>query len=177
MEQMETKRLVLRKPCADDAESIMKIRNSEFVLQYNAIVPYSLEKTAQQLERDKESMLILEKKEDGSVIGAAFILEDDLRYKVNAYTLSYYLAQEESRKGYMSEAISAIIKWIFAHGAEVISARSFSENTASKALLEKLGFVREGCLRKAVRGYRDVLYDDYLYSMIKEEHTGRYENV
>ena len=61
MKPMETNRLILRGPCTADAQSIMEIRNSEFVLRYNAMCPYSLERTAQQLERDRESMLVLER--------------------------------------------------------------------------------------------------------------------
>lgn len=177
MKPMETKRLILREPCTADAQSIMEIRNSEFVLRYNAMCPYSLERTAQQLERDRELMLVLERKEDGKVIGAAFASADGLRDQVNAYDLAYYLAEEESRKGYMSEALTALIDQLFADGAEVVSARSFRENTASRALLQKLGFVYEGCLRRAVRGYREIVYDDCFYSITKEEYKGRKKDV
>ena len=109
MKPMETNRLILRGPCTADAQSIMEIRNSEFVLRYNAMCPCSLERTAQQLERDRESMLVLERKEDGKVIGTVFASADGLRYQVNACDLAYYLAEEESRKGYMSEALTALI--------------------------------------------------------------------
>jgi len=177
LKPMETNRLILRGPCTADAQSIMEIRNSEFVLRYNAMCPYSLERTAQQLERDRESMLVLERKEDGKVIGAVFVSADGLRYQVNACDLAYYLAEEESRKGYMSEALTALIDQLFADGAEVVSARSFRENTASRALLQKLGFAYEGCLRKAVRGYQEMVYDDCFYSITKEEYKGRKKDV
>ena len=39
----------------------------------------------------------------------------------------------------------------------------------SCALIEGLGFEREGVLRKCVKGYQDVIYDDIVYSLLKED--------
>ncbi len=68
----------------------------------------------------------------------------------------------------MSEALNVVIDYLFDQGKEVISARAFVGNESSKRLLLKLGFVLEGCLRKAVKGYQGIIYDDLVFSLIKD---------
>ena len=89
---------------------------------------------------------------------------------MDSLCLSYYLAQAHAGKGYMTEALEAVLAYLFRERKpDVISARALSVNAASIGLLEKLGFVREGCLRRGVRGYGDVLHDDVLFSILKED--------
>ena len=52
---------------------------------------------------------------------------------------------------------------------EIIVARHFGGNTASQVLLKKLGFVHEGTLRKGIKGYKDIIYDDCIYSLMPDE--------
>ena len=55
-------------------------------------------------------------------------------------------------QGLMTEALGAVVPYAFQTlGAPVLSARVFRENKASQRVLEKLGFTREGLLRRAVR--------------------------
>ena len=71
----------------------------------------------------------------------------------------------------MYEALKLIIKELFEQGIEVISARVFVDNTASKKLLIKLGFVLEGHLRRAVKGFQGIIYDDLLFSLLKDDNS------
>ncbi len=169
---METSRLLLRPPLAGDADAVAAICNSEYVLRCNAAPVLMREQVAADLEKGaaEQSTLLLVEKESGQVIGAVFIGPDTLRYQVDSLCLSYYLAQAHAGKGYMTEALEAVLAYLFRERKpDVISARAFSVNAASIGLLEKLGFVREGCLRRGVRGYGDVLHDDVLFSILKED--------
>ena len=148
---------------------LLTIRNSPFVLRYNAMRPLTLPQMEQQLEQLHDSMLVLSCKDSGLVIGAVFFSPDRMRYQTGSLCLSYYLGESWCRQGYMSEALAALIPQLFSQGAQLLCARCFSPNTASRALLVKLGFRLEGCLRHAVLGYGGIIYDDCLYSILKEE--------
>ena len=67
----------------------------------------------------------------------------------------------------MYEALHTIIQELLKEN-DIISARVFVGNDASKKLLEKLGFTHEGTLRHAVKGYQDIIFDDQLFSITKE---------
>ena len=71
--------------------------------------------------------------------------------------------------GYMKEALARILQALFDAGAERVAARAFAPNTASRRLLESLGFRQEGLLRRAVRGFGGVVFDDTLYSVARDE--------
>ncbi len=169
---METNRLIIRRANISDLEIYSKIRNSYFVLKYNAMKEQSKDEVLVNLKKYSESnnVFFLDSKFDNMLIGAVFFSEDDLRYGVNSLTMSYFMDEHYSAKGYMYEAIKEILKEIFIErDIEIISARAFSENTYSIKLLKKLGFVQEGYLRRCVKGYNDIIYDDTIFSMFKGE--------
>lgn len=170
--RLETERLVLRQPEKADAEPVRRLLQQPFVRRYNCLgeLP-AVCKLAEQLTRDPENQLLLCLKSNGAVIGHIGMEPDPLRYRVESICLDYYLGEEYSRKGYMSEALNCVIEFLFCRrGAEAVCARSFSENAASIALLTKLGFVREGILRRAVRNFEGKVFDDVLFSLLKTEY-------
>lgn len=78
--------------------------------------------------------------------------------------------EKYTEKGYMSEALNDFTDYIFSHtSTEMILARVFKENKDSAKLLERLHFTYEGCIRKCVKGYNDIIYDDLLFSLFKDE--------
>ncbi|MBN2604946.1 MAG: GNAT family N-acetyltransferase [Bacilli bacterium] len=169
MKVLETNRLLLRKPKETDVDDILFIRNSEFVLQYNAMSNISRDEMLESIQKNSDNSIYLFHKVEEKVIGAIFIQNDDLRYKVNSVCLAYYLGEKHANNGYMYEALREVIKHLFEQGIDVISARTFTENIASFQLLKKLGFVHEGTIQRAVLGYNDIVYDDHILSIIKEE--------
>lgn len=169
---METKRLIIRKAEESDLQAYLNIRNSEFVLQYNPMSVITMEKGLERLKEynQSENVFFLETKDDNKLIGAVFAEQDDLRYRVESKTISYFLDEKCSGKGLMSEALKEIVKHLFRdEKTEVISARAFSENIASLKLLEKIGFTREGILRHCVKGLDGKVYDDVVFSLLKSE--------
>ena len=123
--KLETKRLILRRPCPEDATAYAAIHNSQFVLRYNAMAPTRAERMAVKFTDPEyaDNALFLEEKESGKLIGAIFLEEDDLRYGVASKSLSYFIDEASSRKGYMKEAMQALLGEL---GFEI---EEFGENT------------------------------------------------
>ena len=169
--ELTTERLILRSPKAEDAQSYCAIHNSEFVLRYNAMVPTTEEWMASKFADPDycNDAVFLEEKETGALLGAIFLEEDDLRYGVDSRSISYFIHEDFSRKGYMKEAMTAVLAHLFAAGdLECVSARAFAPNTASRALLRSLGFQENGIIPRCVKGYGDVVYDDVIHTLFKE---------
>jgi len=169
---LETERLLIRNVLPEDAEDMHPIRHSQFVMQYNCMKPVSIEAFRAMLERNRnqDGWLHIVLKESGKVIGMIGVGEDELRYQVDAMSIDYYLGERYARRGYMSEALHAVMKRLFEEkNLELISARVFGENEASQALLRKLGFNCEGTLRKGVRTHDGNAHSDKMFSILREE--------
>ena len=177
---METERLILRAARLQDAEDMLELRNSEYVLKYNCMSKVSIEQLQEQVKKDMESSstFYIELKENNKPIGAIDIDTDTLRYQVNSLCISYYLGEEYSSQGYMTEALREIIRYAFEERqAEVLSVRVFKDNIASRRLAEKLDFVYEGCIRRCIKGYEGIIYDDMIYSILKEEYEAHFRST
>jgi len=110
---------------------------------------------------------IIEKK-DGTKIGfiAHFYV---LHIAGKLLEIGYDLIPNERGKGYCSEAVNIMVDYLFmSRDIMRIQAATDMRNLASQKVLEKVGFKKEGTLRKCgfVRG---EWRDDYLYSILREE--------
>ena len=169
---LTTQRLILRSPRPEDAESYCAIHNSEFVLRFNAMIPTTKARMEQNFSNEDycRETIFLEEKESGQLIGAIFLEDDDLRYGVESKGLSYFIREDFSRKGYMKEAMTAVITELFEkEGLECVCARAFAPNTASRALLKSLGFQENGIIPRCVKGYGDVIFDDVIHTLFRED--------
>ena len=169
---LQTPRLILRKPEPKDVDDHLEFACSEFVLHYNAMTPPTREKAEARFAEapDDGFVLVMEEKATGKVIGMIYTEEDSLRYGVESREFSYYLREDRARKGFMKEALHALIGHLFeAEKLDCVSARCFAPNIASQRLLESLGFRRDGIVRRCVRGWGDTVFDDCLYSLMREE--------
>lgn len=103
---------------------------------------------------------------DGEVIGVV-----DLRRgsSPNSAEMGYWMRQDVSGSGYMTEAAGALIDFGFTRlGLHRIVLFAGVDNHASRRVAEKLGFQREGLARhgsRAVNGY----YDVYLYGLLETD--------
>ena len=165
---LSTERLLLTPPTAEDAPALTRIQNTDFVLRYNAMELWDEERMRGWIERNAARQIVLRRREDSTPIGLVGLAEDSLRYGVDSVELNCYLAEDYARQGYMKEALSCILRRLFEAGAERVAARAFAPNTASRRLLESLGFRQEGLLRRAVQGYGGVVFDDTLHSIDRE---------
>lgn len=173
MKQLETARLLLREPMADDAPALLAIRNSDFVQKYNAMRIIDEAQLRRQIVKDltEKTALYLVLKEENRLIGGIWFDEDDKRYEVKSKYVSFYLDEPYAGKGYMKEALSAVVDHLFESdpALEVLSSSMFSDNIASENLVRSVGFTYEGCIRRCVRDPRGYVHDDKQFSLLREE--------
>ncbi|MGA5363938.1 GNAT family N-acetyltransferase [Streptomyces purpurascens] len=112
-----------------------------------------------------EFYLGVTKHDDDRVIGFARIGLSG----VQAGKLGYAIAAKEWGRGYATDAARALTTYAFTElGLHRISAAIGPENTASIAVMEKLGFTREGVLRDHVFT-NGAWRDSVLYSILEHE--------
>jgi ribosomal-protein-serine acetyltransferase len=83
--------------------------------------------------------------------------------------VGYWLRTDRTGRGYATEAGAALIGWAFEElGAARLELRAGVENRASQRVAERLGFRREGRLRRGCP-HPDGGYDCYLYGLLPED--------
>jgi RimJ/RimL family protein N-acetyltransferase len=83
--------------------------------------------------------------------------------------IGYIIDPARQRKGLAVEAVSAMLNFCFGElGLHRVQAFIHSDNTASRKLVEKLGFRREGLLRDNLR-VGDVWRDDVLFAVLETD--------
>ena len=111
---------------------------------------------------DRAYSFLIFKTEDKSLLGGINI--GNVRRGVSqSASLGYWIGEKYSRNGYMKEALKLLIPSLFIDlRLNRIEAATLEENIASKNLLKKIGFKKEGVLRKYLKingNWRDhILY-------------------
>lgn len=83
--------------------------------------------------------------------------------------LAYDLAQAHWGKGLMPQAVAAVLQWTFQQDqVDRVHAYVRVDNRRSERLLERSGFVREGCLR-SYRVCRGQPHDFYIYALLRSD--------
>ncbi|MDZ5783282.1 GNAT family N-acetyltransferase [Marinococcus luteus] len=109
----------------------------------------------------------IERKDSGKVIGTIDFVHWD-RGHANG-EIGYTLAPDHWNQGFGSEAAREIIRFGFEDmGLHRIEARCFTENTASAKVMEKVGMVHEGTLRRSLL-IQGVRRDVMIYAILKTE--------
>lgn len=86
--------------------------------------------------------------------------------------VGYALATEHQGRGVMSRALDLLLSDLFARTRiERVEARCATDNSASRRVLERVGFVREGTLRSYFRLHGRRV-DNHLYAVLKEDREG-----
>jgi ribosomal-protein-alanine N-acetyltransferase len=84
-------------------------------------------------------------------------------------TIGYIIDPAHHRKGIATEAVSAMLDFCFGElGIHRVQAFIHPDNTASRRLVEKLGFRREGLLRDNLR-VMGVWRDDILFAVLESD--------
>ena len=139
--------------------------NSEFYGEYSPLRQFSRaewEKRCDNLTADTKWFFI--EKKDGTKIGE--IGHNMLGKFLEIY---YYLVQSERGKGYGTEAVMIMVDYLFL-SRELMRVQATTEvsNIVSQRVLEKVGFTKEGIIRKS-NFSRGKWCDDCLYSILREE--------
>ena len=84
-------------------------------------------------------------------------------------SLGYWIGKKYSRNGYMKEALKLLIPSLFVDlRLNRIEAATLEENIASKNLLKKIGFKKEGVLRKYLK-INGTWRDHILYGLLEND--------
>lgn len=97
---------------------------------------------------------VIRDKKTKEIFGALGITKNELN---NNATLGYWLGKEYRKKGYMTEAVQAVLDFCFTKEKVMrIEITAHEKNTASQCVIEKCGLRYEGTKRNAVRnGYKE----------------------
>jgi ribosomal-protein-alanine N-acetyltransferase len=118
--------------------------------------------------------LMMIRREDQALLGAV-TLDNIRRGPSQAGTLGYWIGEPFQRRGYMREAILAVVHHAFtAMDLSRIEAACLPENTASRGVLEKCGFKYEG----VAQSYLQIAgrwRNHVLYAALRADRRGRTE--
>lgn len=153
--QIETPRLILRKPNPRDAKEVLFLRSDQRVMRYIDRPPTNtIQEASDYIERinsltDANQAInwAITLKEDDRLIGTICfwqIEKENFRAEVG-----YMLHPDYHRQGLMKEALSAVIRYGFnTLMFHSIVANINPQNDASKSLLEGLAFQQEAYFRE-----------------------------
>lgn len=109
---------------------------------------------------------IITLKKNGKVIGMIDPRIDGAKMEVG-----YVIGKTHQGKGYMTEAVRAMIEWALQQPTIYrVYATTSVENVASQRVMEKAGMQREGLLRKYIihPNISDEPRDSYIYAIVKD---------
>lgn len=135
-----TERCEIRDFRPEDIDRFMEYRNDMDWMRYQGYKgkpkkTYE-EDLIQNTSIEKGLQLALIDRTTTNLIGDIYIKQEN-----DTYWLGYTVHPAHARKGYVKEAVSAMIKWINGQGGTEVKAGVVPENTASISLLEELGFI------------------------------------
>ena len=140
--------------------------------------PMSREAVRQQtagyaVERPKDDAFrLLIENGDGVLVGG--IGTHDCNHRVGSFAYGLNVLPDHRRKGYASEAVNLVLAYYFRElRYQKCTVQVYDFNAASLALHERLGFQREGRMRRM--GYSEGRYFDVLiFGITAEEFAARY---
>ena len=117
---------------------------------------------------DRAYSFLIFKTEDKTLLGGINI--GNVRRGVSqSASLGYWIGAKHSRNGYMKEALKLLIPSLFIDlRLNRIEAATLEENIASKNLLKKIGFKKEGVLRKYLK-INGTWRDHILYGLLEND--------
>ena len=177
MEQppLQTVRFLLRPFALSDAADVQRLAGAWEVADMTLNVPHPYEDgMAEQwigghTERFAAGSFVtyaITLQETGVLVGAAGLSLTPMHRQAE---LGYWLGVPYWNRGYMTEAVQALVGYGFTElGLNKITASHFARNPASGRVMQKLGMTQEGLLRQDVRK-NDSFEDLVLYGLLAEE--------
>ena len=164
-----TNRLALRRVQPDDAEALVRIRSLPMTLQE---AKAAVGRMVQELEKPFTFHWVITREDE--VIGRIKAWEVD---PYNGYLqLGYDMAPHERGKGYMTEAVRAVVHFMLTQAkANRVFCSVRAGNAASRRVCEKTGMSLEGIMRQHY-ARQDGGYDDVsIYGIIRSDLEDGYE--
>ncbi len=169
---IDTPRLKLRRFSMGDSNDIFEILSDrQTTLDDGGFLPFDSKSPAfyalMQQFTTHERFSIVEKL-SGKVIGMINLMPDDRA--VRSLEIGFVINKDYRRRGYMYEAVSALLARYFeTQGIEMFTVSHFTHNHASEGLIKKLGFTFEGISRKAMKHAELGVVDIMCYYLERPE--------
>jgi RimJ/RimL family protein N-acetyltransferase len=166
---LQTDRLVLRPLIIDDAEAMHHFFSDDEAMTWWSSGPHkTLEETRAYVRvnaTDAKYLTWVITENGGEALGWICLIPG----REGVAEIGYNLRRSHWRKGYVREAVARIIEHGFADcGLHKIKADTDPENAGSNALLESLGFRREGYLHQEWTTHLGVR-DSIIWALLKHE--------
>jgi [ribosomal protein S5]-alanine N-acetyltransferase len=154
IERIETDRLVIRRPRADDAAAIFaRYAADAEVTRYLSFPRHlSIDQTrafldfaADEWRRWPAGPYLIEDRADGRLLGGTGLGFESPW----CASTGYLLARDAWGRGYATEAVGAMVAAARRAGVVRLYAMCHTDNAASRRVLEKSGFGHEGVLRRS----------------------------
>ncbi|WP_239164830.1 GNAT family N-acetyltransferase [Actinoplanes palleronii] len=176
---MATERLILRRFRASDAVALAEYRSDPGVARYQSWdAPFPLNKADLAVRNFAESspdkpgwfQYAIELTAERVLVGdVAVRLHDNGRQAEIGFTL----ATAYQKRGLATEAVSAVLDRLFRlQGLHRVMGECDARNVASAALMERLGFTREGLLRQQTF-IKGEWTDDLIFGILDQEWLAR----
>lgn len=176
--QLETKRLILRKPSLKDIEDIYEGLSEYEVAKRLVGVSYPYEKKSgidwikraiKSWNKQEKYHFLVELKSERKVIGCMSLAEVN-KFNGTAKTGSW-INKKYWRNGYITEAKIAVNDFAFnVLKLRKLETQVFTDNVASNAVQKKVGYKLEGVKRKSIKSKTTgKIYDVNMYGMLKED--------
>jgi ribosomal-protein-alanine N-acetyltransferase len=172
---LSTHRLRLRQFCVEDTDAMhLCFANSEAMRFWNHPVHTKLIETERAVKRFVDCTpsyyrfwAVADAKSDHCI---GMVNYHDGHIRSRRVAIGYIIDPAYHRKGIATEAVSTMLDFCFGElGLHRVQAFVHPDNTASRKLVEKLGFRAEGLLRDNLR-VGDDWRDDMLYALLKTDH-------
>ena len=165
-QKIETERLILRKIMTDDAEMVYKWMSDPEVLKYEDWEPHK----DVDFTRGYISFITGDYQSEQTYRWGIQLGDELIGDILGGGTLAYYLRKDCWSKGYATEAVKAVIKYMFLEvGLEKIQATHSIKNIASGKVLRKAGMCYKGHVKEFY--YCDSEWQDCdFYALMKEQY-------
>ncbi|HEX8603068.1 MAG TPA: GNAT family protein [Pseudoduganella sp.] len=176
---LTTERLTLRPPCPGDEDDLLAIHGDPEVMRYFSEPAWTdPERPGRQIAEDAAAFAAREAfrfaivlNETGQQIGNCGLCR--LHWQNRRGEVGYALNRAHWGKGYMGEALDALLKFAFVElDFHRLEADIDPRNAASIGALERLGFQREGLLRERWIVGGEVC-DSVLYGLLRRDWQAR----
>lgn len=169
-ENLETDRLIIRSMKEEDSPLCFSIWLDNEMGKYLGDPPrekadeaYMSFANGIELDESWYPFIAISKDTDDFIGTCSIVPHEDSKH----YDLGYCVHKKYWRQGYATEMIKALITFGYCNGVRTFTAKVAQENTASNAVLKKLGFYieKEGSFKKHAT---DIVYSDYTYRLSLE---------
>ncbi len=165
---LETERLLIRPFQEEDAEAFFACCQNPNLGNNAGWAPHkTLEESREILLNvfiGQENIWAMTLKDTRQLIGSVGIVPDPKRENPQVRMLGYWLDEAYWGKGYMTEAVQAVINYGFGElQLSLITANCYPHNKRSQQVLERNGFIYEGLLHQAELTYNGNIFDHLCY--------------